>query len=97
MDCKLRGERARHIMHAAFHHADTNVLHRSGKQPGKVGAERVVGGKRAVQPAGGKEIAHLRRLKGLLHPGPRALELEAVVVDSILPNKLLGQRRRRRV
>ena len=93
MGGKFRSERARHIVHAALDDAHANVLDGSGKQPREVRAERIVGGKRAMQPARGKEISHLRRLKGLIHPGPRALELEAIAIDSILAGKLLGQRR----
>ena len=87
---KLSGERARHVVHAAFDDADADVLHGSGKQPSEVGAERIVGGKRAMQAARGKEVAHLRGLEALLHPGAGALELEAVLVDGILAGELPG-------
>ena len=42
MGRKLRGKRARDIVHAAFDDADADVLHGGGKQPGEVGAERIV-------------------------------------------------------
>src|SRR6478752_3646094 len=96
MGAKLCGERARHVVHAALDDAHTNVLDDGGKQPGEVRAERIVRGKRAMQPTRGKEISHLGRLKGLIHPGPRALELEAVAIDGVLACELLGQRRWRR-
>jgi len=93
---KLSGERARDIVHSAFDDADANVLHRCGKQPGEVGAERIVGSKRAMQAARGKEVAHLWRLKVFLHPGAGALELEAVAIDGVLAGECRGQRRWRR-
>jgi hypothetical protein len=96
MGRELRGKRARHVVHAALDDAHAHVLHGGGKQPGEIGAERIVWSKRAMQGARGKEVAHLRRLKGLVHPGPGALELEAVLVDGVLARELLGQRRRRR-
>ena len=46
-------------MNAAFDDAYANVLHGGGEEPGEVGAERIVGSKRAMQSARGKEIAHL--------------------------------------
>lgn len=49
-----------------------------------------------MQGARGEEIAHLRRLEGLLNPGAGALELEAVAIDGVLAVELVGQRRRRR-
>ena len=73
MGRKLCGERARYVVHAAFDHADANVLHSCGEQPSEIGAERIVRAQRAMQAAGSEEIAHLWRLEGLVHPGTRAL------------------------
>jgi hypothetical protein len=46
-----------------------------------------------MQGARGEEIAHLRRLEGLLNPGAGALELEAVAIDASLPANSLAKGR----
>src|ERR1700675_936879 len=50
-----------------------------------------------MQRAAGEEIPDLPRDKGLLRPGPHALELKAVAVDFCSARELCRERGRRRI
>ena len=80
-------------MHAAPDHAHAHILHGGCEQPGELAAERIVRCEAGMQSTAAKEIADLRRLEILARPGPRALELEAIVVDCRRAFEFLRQRR----